>query len=141
MKLFFLDTNVIIDFLADRNPHAEHAAFLFNMAAQNNISLAISAISYNNIYYILKQNLSHHKTLSILEQLSEWTQTIEVNEEIIRKALHSNFRDFEDAIQYCCAATLNNLSCLVTRNTKDFKAAKLPVLTPAEAIALLTSSR
>ena len=141
MKKIFLDTNVIIDFLADRKPFAENAAWLFNMAAQKKLSIAVSAIPYNNIYYILRQTLSQNKTMSILRQLSEWTSTIEVNEEIIRKALYAEFTDFEDAIQYCCASTVSNLSCVVSRNTKDFKASKMPVLTPTEAITLLKSAK
>ena len=58
MQQLFLDTNVVIDFLADRKPFSIPAARIFNYSAESKINLFISAVSYNNIYYILRQSLT-----------------------------------------------------------------------------------
>jgi predicted nucleic acid-binding protein len=50
MKHLFLDTNVIIDVLADRKPFSESAAILFDYAEKGKINIYISALSYSNIY-------------------------------------------------------------------------------------------
>ena len=137
MQNIFLDTNVLIDFFADRRPFAMEAARLFNYAFKKKIKLYISTVSCNNIYYILRQSYSHNETIKMLSELNEWTDMIDVSKEVIKKSLKSDFKDFEDAIQYNCAISFNKIDFVVTRNTKDFKASTLPVLTPKEALTLI----
>lgn len=137
MRKIFLDTNVIIDFLADRKPHSDSASILFSWAAQHKIIIYVSAISFNNIYYILKQQLSHGKSIHTLIGLQNIVRTIDVNEAIIRKSLQSDFSDFEDAIQHFCAVSIASMACIVTRNSKDYKSSKIAVMTPGETISLL----
>lgn len=136
MKHFFLDTNVLIDFLANRKPFAEPAGLLFTLGVGNKIRIYSSAISYSNIYYILRQTQSHALTIKLLEELSEMTEIVPIGKKVIGQSLKSEFRDFEDAIQYYSALTLPILDGIVTRNTRDFSKSRLPVLTPAEALAL-----
>ena len=140
MKNFFLDTNVLIDFFAGREPFALEAAHLFNSAYKKQIRVFISAVSFNNMYYILRQSVSHPAALKMLSELSEWTITLDVTNEIIKKSIKSDFRDFEDAIQYFCAKSHDKMDVIVTRNAKDFKPSALPVLHPREALALVRSS-
>ena len=140
MKQIFLDTNVIIDFLANRNPFSIAAAQLFNLAALRQIKIYISAVSYNNIYYILRQSFSNKETLKLLDELCEMTEVADVTKAIIKNSLKSDLRDFEDAIQYNCALSLNKIDFIVTRDTKDFKKSVLPVMNPEEALILIESA-
>ena len=140
MKNIFIDTNVLIDFFADRKPFSIEAAILFNYSFNKKINIYISAVSYNNIYYILRQSCSHTETIKMLSELNEWTDIIDVSKEIIKKALKSEFKDFEDAIQYNCAKSLTKIEFIVTRDTKDFKTSSLPILTPKEAVILIEST-
>ena len=140
MKIIFLDTNVIIDFLADRRPFSLIAAEIFNASLTSKVKIFISAVSYNNIYYILRQSLSHPETLRLLEELSEMTEIVDVTKPIIKKSLKSEFKDFEDAIQYNCALTISKIDFIVTRNSKDFKKSILPVMNPQEAIGIINST-
>ncbi len=137
----FLDTNVLIDFLADRRPFSLEAAKLFNHSLKGRIKIYISAVSYNNIYYILRQSFSHAETIKTLSELNEWTEIIDVSKEVIKKSIKSDFKDFEDAIQYNCALTMNKIEFIVTRDTKDFKLSTLPILTPKEANSLIENSK
>lgn len=141
MKLIFLDTNVIIDFLADRRPFSLTAAEIFNASLSGNVKIYISAVSYNNIYYILRQSLSHNETIKLLEELSEMTEIVDVTKTIIKKSLKSEFKDFEDAMQYNCALTINKIDFIVTRDSKDFRKSTLPVMNPQEAIGIINSTR
>jgi predicted nucleic acid-binding protein len=140
MKNIFLDTNVLIDFFADRKPFSINAAKLFDYSLKRKINIYISAISYNNIYYIIRQSLSHSETIKLLTEISEWTNVIDLTKDIINKSLKSDFKDFEVAIQYNCAKSLKKIDCIVTRNTKDFKTSSLPILTPKEAMSLIEST-
>ncbi len=140
MKHVFFDTNVLIDFLAGRKPFSLEAAKLFNYSIKKKISIYVAAVSYNNIYYILRQSCSHLETIKILNELQDWTEVVDVSKEVIKKSLKSDFRDFEDAIQYNCAKAIGKIDCIVTRDTKDFKTSSLPVLTPREALTIIESA-
>ena len=140
MKNIFLDTNVLIDFFANRKPFSIEAAKLFNYSFKKEINIYISAVSYNNIYYILRQSCSYSETINMLAELNEWTDIIDVTKEIIKKSIKSDFKDFEDAIQYNCAKSLSKIDFIVTRDTKDFKSSSLPILTPKEAVSLVEST-
>jgi predicted nucleic acid-binding protein len=138
MKHIFMDTIVVIDFLANRQPFSLDAARLFNMSVEGRIKIHISAVSYNNIYYVLRQSLTNNATIKLLESLADMTEITDVNDKVIRQSLKTDFKDYEDAIQYYSALTIPNVDFIVTRNTKDFKRSSLPVLTSIEAIALLS---
>jgi predicted nucleic acid-binding protein len=141
VKIIFLDTNVIIDFLADRRPFSLTAAEIFNASLSGNVKIYISAVSYNNIYYILRQSLSHNETLKLLVALAEMTEIVDVTKTVINKSLKSEFKDFEDAIQYNSALSISKLDFIVTRDSKDFKKSTLPVMNPQEAVGIINSTR
>ena len=139
MRTVFVDTNVLIDFLADRQPFSNAAAKLFNYSLARKVKVYISAVSYNNIYYILRQSLSNKQTLELLTELSEMTETVDVTKAVISNAIQSGFKDFEDAIQYHCALAMKDVEVIITRNSKDFKLSKMPVMATDEFISLLES--
>lgn len=137
MRQIFIDTNVIIDFLADRSPFSEYAAILFQFAKEKKIKIFISAISFNNTYYILRKVTSHKKALNLISGIEDIVEIQETNRKIIRKAIKSNFNDFEDAIQYYSAIELGVIDIITTRDLKDFKRSELPVLSPETTVKLL----
>ena len=134
MKHVFMDTNIVIDFLADRKPFSLDAAKLFELSVRGIIKIHISAISYNNIYYILRRSLTNNATIKLLDELSELSEITDVTKAIIKQSLKTDFKDYEDAIQYYSALSISKIDCIITRNLKDFKRSNLPVLTPSEAI-------
>jgi hypothetical protein len=67
------------------------------------------------------------------------TETLDVTKAIIKASLNSDFKDYEDAIQYCTALSNKRISAIVTRNTKDYKNSNLAVLTSDEVISLIES--
>jgi predicted nucleic acid-binding protein len=137
MRHIFVDTNVLIDFLADRQPHSEFAAGIFNLSDLNKIKIYVSAISFNNIYYILRGTSSHSKALKLIEELEDIVEIIDLNRKTINQAIKSSFKDFEDAIQYYSAISKENIEFIVTRNLKDFKNSDLPVFSSESAYKIL----
>ena len=139
MKHLFLDTNVIIDFLIDRKPFSISAAKLFDFSEKGALKIYIAAVSYNNIYYVVKKLTSHKETIKILKDLEKIAETIDTTKDVIRESINSEFKDFEDAIQHQTAITCNKIDAIITRNTIDFKYSKISVLTPDEALGLIES--
>ncbi len=137
MKHIFVDTNVLIDFLVDRQPFSESATYLLNQALKGKLKLYVSADSMSNIYYILKRFNTHYSTIKQLKEMETLIEIVDVTKRIIKLALDSEFKDFEDAIQYYCAVSNDKIDAIASRNTKDFKLSKLPVLSPSEVIRLI----
>jgi predicted nucleic acid-binding protein len=138
--VLLIDTNVLIDFLADRKPFSISAGKLFTLSLNKEIKIFISAISYNNIYYILKQSSTHKETIKTLTELSAMTEVIDLTMDILTNALTSEFKDFEDAIQYYSALTNPEIDKIITRNTKDFKLSEIAVMTPDEVLSILLAN-
>ena len=126
----FVDSDVVIDFFTDREPHINPASELFELNEKGSIVLYISALSINNIYYIVRKYLGHKKTLEIVETLTEMTEIIGTTKKEVIRALKNDFKDFEDSIQYSSALTIKGLDAIVTRNIKDYRNSKIAVMTP-----------
>jgi predicted nucleic acid-binding protein len=69
MKNLFADANIIIDFLALREPFSSDAAALFDLAEKGKVKIFISAVSFNVVFYFLRQKYRHTKTLEFLNEL------------------------------------------------------------------------
>jgi len=94
---------------------------------------SVSSLCFSNLNYILSKQKNTSEARKILSRFKVLVNVLPVDDKVIELALNSDFRDFEDAIQYYCAIE-NGIHILVTRNLKDFKQAKIPVLTAEEFI-------
>lgn len=134
---FFVDTDVVLDFLTARPPFVQDAEKIFALAEQNALELYVSAISINNIYYLLRKAIGHNKAIATIETLLEYVTLVGTNHAEIVKALRSPFSDFEDAIQHATAAGINNIKAIITRKVKDYKASDIAIVTPNDLLLLL----
>lgn len=128
MERLFVDTDIVLDLLGAREPHFSPAAILFSMADQGSIRLYVSAITFANVNYVLSRQLNESRARRLLLKLKTLVRIAPVNEKIIELSLSSDFRDFEDAIQYHSAIE-NNIQTLLTRNLRDFKKAQISIMT------------
>ncbi len=131
MKDIFLDTNIAIDLLSEREPFYTSAAILFTLGDRKQVKLYISSLSFSTIFYLLRRQIGTTKAMEVLCRFRQLVHVLPVKETTVDKALNSDFTDFEDAIQYYSAIE-NNIKTIITRNVKDYKASKVPVITPDE---------
>ena len=137
MKKVFVDTNIIVDLLADRRPHSKFAIELFKKAERNEVELFTSSHSIATSHYLLKKYINEKQLRSILLSLLDYITVVPIDQESLIKGLRSKHKDFEDALQMLTAESVNNMLCIVTRNIKDFKLARVKVVGPDEVIAML----
>jgi predicted nucleic acid-binding protein len=140
MKHLFLDTNVIIDVLANREPFSIFGSKLLDYGDKGKVNIYISALSYSNIYYILRKTCSHKEMISLLKDVQAISTTIDVTGDIIQKAISSPLKDFEDAIQLNTALSNKKILAIVTRDPKGFKNSDISILTPEEAVSIIEST-
>lgn len=134
MRKIFLDTNIIVDLIADRKPFSKYAIQLFHKAELKEIELFTSSHSIATTHYLLKKYLGEKELRTVLYDLLDYVNVVAVDIDILKKGLLSNHKDFEDAIQIFCASAIKEIDCIVTRNTKDFKGSEIPALNPDEII-------
>jgi predicted nucleic acid-binding protein len=130
MKLFW-DTNVMLDFLGERDPFYISSAKIATLADKRKIKIIASALSYATISYFLIKYEGIEKTKDKLRKFKVISEICELDKLIIEKGLNSDFSDFEDSLQYY-SALRTECDILITRNGKDFKKSKIPVMTPDE---------
>jgi len=130
LKIFF-DTNVLIDIAVrvDKYPHSIKAV----NAVMNSLRMSpwVSAISLNNIEYIVSNLRHEEQAYRLLHFIQDKFSIVPFRRSVFSKALRQNGPDFEDAIQMISAEEFG-MDYLVTRNTDDFKDSKVPALTPSE---------
>lgn len=135
MIKLLIDNNIVIDLLSKRKEFYDEAAELFSRADRKEIILTISSLTFANTNYILTKLKSAKEAREILRKFQLLVSILSLDDKIIRLAISDDdFLDFEDALQYYSAME-NQIDIIITRNKKDFKNSKIPVLTAQEFLA------
>ncbi len=127
MKKIFLDTNIILDFLGEREGFYEASAKIMTFADKKKIQVYTSPSSISNVFYVLTRYENSKIALEKIRKFKLLCSMSVMDDEVVEKAIHSNFKDFEDAMQYF-SALASNCNIIITRNEKDFKNAMIPVM-------------
>jgi predicted nucleic acid-binding protein len=132
MNKLFIDTNIVLDLLGKREPFYDAAAKLFSLADRGKVKLYISSLTFANTNYVLSKLKSKKEARVILLKFKILVVVLELNDKIIELSLNDDdFKDFEDGLQYYTALE-NEAEIIITRNLKDFKASKVPVMTASQ---------
>ena len=127
MQRIFLDTNVVIDFLGERKPYYESIAKILTLADNKKIKVFTSLTTISTAYYILTKFEGSKIALEKIRKFKLLCDISIMNSEVIDKTINSDFKDFEDAMQYF-SAIATNCDLIITRKEKDFKNALIPIL-------------
>jgi len=124
-----LDTNVIVDNLALREPYEKDAKAIFYLIATNRIMGYVSTSSITDIYYIVRKTFNDIDSRDKIRTLITLFQIIEVTKADCFVALDSSMPDFEDALVAVCADK-EGLDYIVTRDDEFLKLPK--AISPSE---------
>jgi len=138
MKKVFLDTNIIVDFLAVRKEFYTNAAIIMSLGLNKKITLQAAAMSFGTVSYLLKKN-DADTIKSLIKQFCTYCNVEVVDSDCVVSATESKFDDFEDTMQYRCAQKAK-ADYIVTRNIKDFKDSEVPVLTPEDFLKAIINN-
>lgn len=132
MKNIFLDSNILMDIFANRQPFVKASLEIYKLGVNNKIKLYTSSNTITTLHYLLKKFINEDKIRMALEEILDNIEIIAVDINITRKSLKSSHKDFEDAIQITAAQSINTMDCIITRDLKDFKFSEINVFTPDE---------
>ncbi|MFM8848791.1 MAG: type II toxin-antitoxin system VapC family toxin [Cytophagales bacterium] len=133
-KRIWLDANVVLDLVLNREGFVEDASKLFLLHEAGEIEIYLSTLSLANIAYIVKKNGKN--PFAVIARLLKWVNVISLSRAHFEKNIDSSFSDFEDGLQYFSSLEVKNVEAIITRNKADFKASKVPVLTPKEFLKI-----
>jgi len=135
--LILIDTNVLLDVIARREPYVIFSEKVIDLCRQEIINGAIAGHSVLNAMYVLRKNFTLEERKEIFLSLCEFLYVESVDfGKIIQALKDDDFSDFEDCLQMQCALNLR-ADYIVTRNIKDFVASEIPAVTPEEFLKIL----
>lgn len=144
MEKVFLDTNILLDVLFEREGYQSSLEIL-QMGDEGKLCLCTSVLSMANIAYLLRKSFSYGSLVATLAQLTSLVQVLPMDGDQFKEALFLNGPDLEDVLQIVCAMK-NGCSALITHNSRVFKITSglmgevtiPPVMTPEEAVTFYT---
>jgi predicted nucleic acid-binding protein len=134
--IILVDTNILLDVLHDRKPFAEPAARVWKAVEEGAVTGHVSAISFNNIFYVARKRDGAAKALDALRLVRADFRIVPLDEVIIDQAFATTERDFEDAIQAAAALRIA-ADFIVTRNVDDFRSAGVKAITAKDLLSIL----
>lgn len=136
MKVF-IDTNVILDVLLNRETFVENSKKVLVLCEKRIVKGYVSAASITDIFYIVNQQLHDSaETLKLISKILTFLKVASVNDRIIKKAIRAGWNDFEDCVQ-ANAALSNKVKYIITRNEKDYSDSKIQAINPHDFISIL----
>ncbi|MFA6937272.1 MAG: PIN domain-containing protein [Treponema sp.] len=132
-----IDTNIIIDAFANREPFYIEAQKVLLKAALGDFEACITSNTVTDIFYILHKSFHNAtKVKSILENLFSSVSIISIDETDCKNALSSKVTDYEDAI-LCESSVRNKVDYIITRNISDFKNSQTRSILPSNFLKLI----
>lgn len=132
-----IDTNIIIDAFANREPFYIEAQKVLLKAALGDFEACITSNTVTDIFYILHKSFHNAtKVKSILENLFSSVSIISIDETDCKNALSSKVTDYEDAI-LCESSVRNKVDYIITRNISDFKNSQTRSILPSDFLKLI----
>jgi predicted nucleic acid-binding protein len=135
-----LDTNVVLDVLLDRSPHAPASSALWSYVESGEVRGLLPAHAITTIHYLLRQQVREPRARAVVASLLSVFAIAAVNDKVLADALLSESPDFEDAVA-AAAAFHSGCDFIVTRDPRGFRASTIKVVTPEAANALIAGTR
>lgn len=130
MTKVFLDTNILMDFVDNRDNRL-YAETIIELSKTGAIELYASYLSYANMGYILRKR-SQEERYQMISKARKIATVLPCDANQLDKALETPVKDYEDMLQYQCAISAG-CDIIVTNNKRDFhEFCRLPFLTSEE---------
>jgi len=133
-----IDTNILLDVIQRRTPHDAPAARVWKLVEERDVAGYVSAISFNNVFYIARKQVGNERALDAVKLIRGVFRLVALDEGVVDRAIAITRGDFEDAIQAAAAAQVR-ADYIITRNIADFATMGVPAVTCDEFLAIYQS--
>lgn len=122
-----VDTNIVMDALADRAPFDISAKELLVKIESKIVQASLAATTLTTIFYLMRKMKGGDKAKQLVADLVRYFEICAIDRHILQNALNKPMSDFEDAVQDS-AAELNGIPIIVTRNAGNFVSSTRQIL-------------
>lgn len=129
MKKVFVDTNVLVDVLDNREAFVVDSANVLELGFQGTVELYTSAMSFATCLYLTRRALGKEGAADAIRVLREYIHISPITEREFDLAFSEKATDYEDMLQYHSALSAG-CEIIVTRNEKHFPKNVVQVLSP-----------
>jgi len=140
MNSVFLDSDVVLDFYMERQPHHDVALRLFTMLKRAKTRCFTSAVVIANAYYVLTKLENREYALDRIRRLRNLVAVAAIDNSIIDAAIASPHKDLEDSIQFHCAIQ-NKIETFITRNTRHYPKGQLRIAEPSQFLSAIKAEK
>ena len=131
-----IDTNVLLDYLLERETFFEDAKKVILSCAEGNTKGCIAAHSISNMFFILRKDYTAKERREILLNLCTIFNIEGIDKAKLLSGLaNEDFSDFEDCLQMECAKSYG-AEYIVTRNVADYSTSEIKAILPSEYLGL-----
>lgn len=131
-----IDTNIMLDYILEREPYTIYSDKLFELCISGRHKGIIAAHSIINAFFILRKFMTNEERRKVLSDVCEIVEIAGVDAGKIISALSRNdFTDFEDCVQDECAASCG-ADFIITRNEKDFAESKVKAVSAEDFLKI-----
>ena len=131
-----LDTNVLIDYLLEREPFFADAKKVILTCTEGNTKGCIAAHSISNMFYILRKDYDSKERREVLKNICTIFDVESIDKTKLLLGLENeDFADFEDCLQMECAKSYG-AEYIVTRNVADYSTSDVKAILPSEYLDL-----
>ena len=131
--VLLIDANIVLDVLQNREGFVKESAMIWKLCETEQAKGYISTLSFANIMYILRKELTPDKIEEVYHKLCLIFEFADFSSSILAKAVEMNWKDFEDAVQSATAEQIH-ADYIMTRNVRDFTRSKVVAFTPTELL-------
>lgn len=128
----FIDTDVLLDFFAEREPFGRETEEIMELSYEKQVELYCAASSYISIFRQLSESKGKARAVQALKDMKELLLTVAVDSAVIDRALENAVPELEESIQLECAAGIRNLHSVITGHPKHFRHKDILIQTPKE---------
>lgn len=131
-----IDTNVLIDYLLEREPFFEDAKDVILSCADGKVKGCIAAHSIPNMFFILRKDYSAKERREVLSNLCSIFDVEGIDKaKLLAGLTNEDFSDFEDCLQMECAKSYG-ADYIVTRNVSDYSTSEIKAIMPKDYLEL-----
>lgn len=131
-----IDTNVLLDYLLEREPFFEDAKGIMVDCADGKAKGCIAAHSIPNMFFILRKDYSAKERREVLSNLCSIFDVEGIDKAKLLSGLaNEDFTDFEDCLQMECAKSYG-ADYIVTRNVADYSVSEIKAIEPKDYLNL-----